>query len=57
MKVLFISANRTEIYMKTLPFGLACVASAAERAGHEVRLLDLLGAADASEALSDAVRD
>jgi hypothetical protein len=48
MRVLFVSANRTEIYMRTLPLGLACVASAAERAGHEVRLLDLLGAADAS---------
>ena len=57
MRVLFVSANRTEIYMRTLPLGLACVASAVERAGHEVRLLDLLGTADASEALSDAVRD
>ncbi len=57
MRVLFVSANRTEIYMRTLPLGLACVASAVERAGHEVRLLDLLGTADATEALSDAVRD
>jgi radical SAM superfamily enzyme YgiQ (UPF0313 family) len=42
MRVLLISANREEIYMRTLPLGLACVAAATKKAGHEVTLLDLM---------------
>ena len=55
MRVLFISANRTEINMRTMPFGMACVAESARRAGHEVRILDLMGAADASEGIRDTI--
>lgn len=40
MKALLISFT-TEINMPTLPLGLACVASSAQRAGHQVKLIDL----------------
>jgi radical SAM superfamily enzyme YgiQ (UPF0313 family) len=42
MRVLLISANREEINMRTLPLGLACVAAATKKQGHEVILLDLM---------------
>jgi radical SAM superfamily enzyme YgiQ (UPF0313 family) len=42
MKVLLISPNREEINMRTLPLGLACVAAATKKKGHEVVLLDLM---------------
>jgi radical SAM superfamily enzyme YgiQ (UPF0313 family) len=40
MKALLISST-TEINMPTLPLGLACVATATQRAGHQVKLIDL----------------
>lgn len=43
MKVLLLSVNTEQINMPVLPLGLACVAAAAERAGHEVELLNLRG--------------
>jgi radical SAM superfamily enzyme YgiQ (UPF0313 family) len=55
MKVLLISANREDINMVTLPMGLACVATAVEKAGHAVRLLDLLSIKDIPAALKDAI--
>ena len=42
MRVLLISANTEQLQMPVLPMGLACVAAAAEHAGHEVRLLNLM---------------
>jgi radical SAM superfamily enzyme YgiQ (UPF0313 family) len=42
MRILLISANREEIHMRALPLGLACVAAATKKAGHEVTLLDLM---------------
>ena len=41
MKVLFLAVNRETIAMPTLPLGLACVATATERAGHRVKLVNL----------------
>jgi radical SAM superfamily enzyme YgiQ (UPF0313 family) len=52
-RVLLVSANRERQPMPVLPNGLACVASALEEAGHEVRLLDLCFSRRPAE---DAVR-
>ena len=41
MRVLFLAVNRETIAMPTLPLGLACVATATERAGHQVKLVNL----------------
>jgi radical SAM superfamily enzyme YgiQ (UPF0313 family) len=42
MKVLLISANAEKINMTTLPLGLACVAAATRKSGHDVAMVDLL---------------
>jgi len=42
MRVLLISANTEKINMPTLPLGLACVAAAAQKAGHDVAMVDLM---------------
>ena len=57
MRVLLISANTEKINMHVLPWGLACVATATEQAGHDVLLLDLLREPDARAAIGDAVAD
>ena len=49
MRVLLIAVNTERINMRVLPLGLAEVAAAARRAGHETRLLDL-GPGDYPEA-------
>ena len=44
MKVLLVHPSPlifSEIYLRLEPLGIECVATAAEQAGHEVRLLDL----------------
>ena len=46
MRVLFISANREDINMPTLPMGLGCVAAATQKANHDVLFVDLLTASD-----------
>jgi radical SAM superfamily enzyme YgiQ (UPF0313 family) len=55
MRVLLVSANRTEINMRALPLGLGCVAAGLKAAGHEVQTLDLLEAQDVQTALEGAV--
>ena len=42
MNVLFLAVNREAVSMPTLPLGLACVATATERAGHQVKLVNLI---------------
>ncbi len=39
-RVLFVNANATERPYRVAPLGLACVATATERAGHAVRFVD-----------------
>lgn len=56
MRVLLISANREEINMRTLPLGLACVAAATKKAGHAVRLLDLMEEENPLESVRRAVQ-
>jgi radical SAM superfamily enzyme YgiQ (UPF0313 family) len=42
MRILFISGNREDVDIRVPALGMACVAAAAENAGHEVHVLDLL---------------
>jgi radical SAM superfamily enzyme YgiQ (UPF0313 family) len=56
MRVLFLAVNRETITMPTLPLGLACVASATERAGHQVKLVNLTSEAGSDEFLGKVIR-
>jgi radical SAM superfamily enzyme YgiQ (UPF0313 family) len=40
MRVLLISASTEKVNLPTLPLGLACVAAATRKAGHETRMMD-----------------
>ncbi len=55
MRVLLISANTEQITMPVLPVGLACVAAAVEKSGHDVRLLNLMVKDGARESMKDAI--
>ncbi|MHB0970741.1 MAG: B12-binding domain-containing radical SAM protein [Thermoanaerobaculia bacterium] len=55
MRVLLIAANTERGNMIAMPLGAGLVAAAARRAGHDVRFLDLLHAADPRAAVVDAV--
>jgi len=58
MRVLLISANTELINMPVLPLGTAYIAAAADAAGHEVRMLDLMAQdKDIRIILEEAVRD
>jgi radical SAM superfamily enzyme YgiQ (UPF0313 family) len=46
MRVLLISANTERINITPLPLGLSCVTAATRRAGHDVRMIDLLAEGD-----------
>ena len=55
MRTLLISANRTEINMRTMPLGLACVAEAARRRGHTVKVIDLVQTEDSRASIAGAM--
>jgi len=55
MRVLLVSANRAEVNMRTIPLGLACVASALDEAGHSVEMLDFLEVENPFSALKDVI--
>jgi radical SAM superfamily enzyme YgiQ (UPF0313 family) len=55
MRVLFVSANTEQIMLPSLPLGLGCVATATERAGHEVKLVDLMDETNTLPAIQAAV--
>ncbi len=57
MKVLFISANREDINMPTLPMGLGCVAAATQKDGHDVRFVDLLTAGQIDAVLNQTIEE
>lgn len=57
MRVLMISANREDVDIRVPALGLACVAAAAERAGHHTQLLDLLTVPDPAAAVAQAVAE
>lgn len=57
MNVLLISANTEQINMPVLPMGTACIAAAAQNAGHEVKLVNLMAQQqDTRSLLEDAVK-
>jgi radical SAM superfamily enzyme YgiQ (UPF0313 family) len=55
MNILLISANRNVLPLPVMPIGACMVAEAAERAGHDVRLLDLMFEREPVAAVEDAV--
>ncbi len=55
MRVLLISTNTEKINMPTLPLGLACVAAATQKAGHDVAMLDLMTEKDTLSVLKSAI--
>jgi radical SAM superfamily enzyme YgiQ (UPF0313 family) len=56
-RVLFVNANETTRPYRVAPLGLAFVATATERAGHEVRLVDLPQTAKGQRQFLAALRD
>jgi Radical SAM superfamily/B12 binding domain len=57
MKLLLINSNRFKHPWPVIPFGLCCVAAAAETAGHEVRVLDLCFASHPEKDIDRCVRE
>lgn len=57
MRVLFISANRSEINMRTIPLGLCSVASAARQWGHTVKILDMIDTGDVYSTLAGPIEE
>jgi radical SAM superfamily enzyme YgiQ (UPF0313 family) len=57
MRVLLISGNTEQINMPVLPMGLASVAAATQKAGHEVQLLNLMLHGNRQELIEEAVQE
>ena len=57
MNVLLISANMETMNMPPLPLGLACVAAATGRAGHDVALINLMFEEDAERAIRSSLEN
>jgi radical SAM superfamily enzyme YgiQ (UPF0313 family) len=55
MRVLLVSASTEKIGMPTLPLGLACVAAATQRAGHDVAMVDLMAEKEMRSVLKEAI--
>jgi radical SAM superfamily enzyme YgiQ (UPF0313 family) len=55
MRVLLVSANTEKLNMPTLPLGLACVAAATQKAGHDVVMVDLMTEQDVQSPLKGAI--
>ncbi|NUO64773.1 MAG: radical SAM protein [Gemmatimonadaceae bacterium] len=56
-RVLLVSTNRERAPYPVIPNGLACVASALDAAGHDVRVLDLMFARDPERTASRIARE
>ncbi len=57
MRVLFVSPNTERLNIPVLPLGLALVAAAAQRAGHQTRFLNLLGTPAPMAAVRQAMQE
>ena len=56
MKVLLVSENRCRENLIPFPLGIACVASAAKQAGHDVSCLDLMFSEDPAAETAERIR-
>ena len=56
MRVLLISANTEKINIIPIPLGLIDVARAAQHAGHDVQILDLMTHVDFRKSVKESVR-
>ena len=56
MRVLLISENRSRDNLVPFPLGIACVASAARQAGHDVSCLDLMFSEDPAAETAERIR-
>jgi len=57
MRVLLVSPNVEQTNMAVLPLGLACVAAATERTGHEVVTVDLMSRTGPRSILRDSIAE
>jgi radical SAM superfamily enzyme YgiQ (UPF0313 family) len=57
MRVLLISGNREDVDIRVPALGLACIAAATEKSGHETLLLDLMTTKDPEKAVADAINE
>jgi radical SAM superfamily enzyme YgiQ (UPF0313 family) len=57
MRVLLVSANTEQINMPVLPLGLVFVAGAAQREGHDVKVVNLIDQQETRMVLKEAVED
>lgn len=55
MRIILISANTEQVNMPVMPLGLACVAAAAKKAGHDVTMIDLMFERDAKATLGKVI--
>lgn len=55
MRVVFISANTEQINMPVLPIGMARVAAATEKNGHEINILNLMRPEHVHRCLDDVL--
>lgn len=57
MRVLLVSANTEKFNMPAMPLGLACVAAAVEKSGHDVVMIDLMFETDTGSMIDKAIRE
>ena len=57
LRVLLISANTEQIVMPVFPIGLAFVATATQKAGHDVKFINLMDENDRLTLLKGAIKD
>ena len=55
MKILLISANTERINMPVLPLGMAYIGAAVQKAGHDVKILNLMMVQDIRRLLSESI--
>ena len=57
MRVLLVSANTEKINMPVLPLGLACVAATTQKAGHDIKIVNLMDQQDSQGVLKEAIEE